>query len=110
MPTCRLKPIAVFLLFSGLAILCVSHTFLFAAHHCSDQWTRRQGSNSFHYTSFSVCSPIQQIDGSLILDAEFVPGQQQQQQQSTSEGPTVKSAFAALIHDDEEEEEEEEDR
>ncbi len=49
-----------------------------------------------------------QIDGSLVLDSDFVPGQQQQQQ-SAGEAPVVKSAFAALIDDEEEEEEEEED-
>jgi hypothetical protein len=53
---------------------------------------------------------FQQIDGSLILDAEFVPGQQQQQQLSASEGPVVKSAFAALLPDAEDDEEEEDDR
>ena len=55
-----------------------------------------------------ACVTFAQIDGSLILDAEFVPGQQQQQQQGASEGPIVKSAFAVLLHDAEEEEEEDE--
>jgi hypothetical protein len=43
----------------------------------------------------------------LILDTDFVPGQQQQQQ-STTEGPVVKSAFAALLDDVEMDEEGEE--
>ena len=54
-----------------------------------------------------LCVTCVQVDGTLTLDVDFVPGQQQQQQQQ-GEGPVVKSAFAALIAEEEEEEEEEE--
>jgi len=49
------------------------------------------------------------IDGSLILDADFVPGQSAQVQNSSAEGPVVKSAFAALLGDQEDDEDDQDD-
>ena len=77
--------------------------------HCSDSRIGGQGAQALHaYLLFSSVTVVQ-IDGSLILDADFVPGQQQQQQQGAVDASAGKSAFAALLHDAEEEEEEDED-
>ncbi len=86
--------------------------FLFgAAHRFRDQWTRRQGADCCSLMDCGTWVNLLQIHGSLILDAEFVLGQQQQQQQQgASEGPVVKSAFAALLHDAEDDEDEDDDR
>ena len=85
-----------------------SFVHLRAVHHCSDSRIGGQGAQALPaYLLFSSMTVVQ-IDGSLILDADFVPGQQQQQQQGAVDASAGKSAFAALLHDAEEEEEEDE--